>query len=397
MPFPWHDRSWREVGEFVADAVQPGNCVLAPDAFWWVLGRVERYVPQNLTDDARYDWVVLDTEDMPQLPRPFLERVAARMTPALANDSFVVWSRGRRCAHNGGPDGARADRLAAFWARLARLGDEPTEPNRYAADAALADAPRIANHAGLTDAELREAMNDLYRRTGYLYPTLRDQAYSADIRSHVARFVDRFGGGRLLDVCSGARPFVDLPAGTCVIRSDLSDVGIELGRAADEGRSGTTYAVMDAHGVAICDRSVDAVLFVDSIEHVRDAARVFGEAARVLVPGGELLVTFANTGSVNQVIAEKLGHPRFVTNNQHIREYSLAEVAQLLDDAGFEIGETAGVSLYPYWGVPRLDAIVREITDNDPEVVEMMRELGRRVGAEYAYTGVIVAQLHAPT
>jgi len=112
----------------------------------------------------------------------------------------------------------------------------------------------------------------------------------------------------------------------------------------------------------------------------------------VLVPGGELLVTFANRNSVNQVLAEKLGHHRFVTNHQHIHEYALAEMSELLDDTGFEICETAGISLYPYWGVPRVDEVVRELTDDDPEVVGIMRELGRRVGAEYAYTGVIVAQ-----
>ena len=90
-------------------------------------------------------------------------------------------------------------------------------------------------------------------------------------------------------------------------------------------------------------------------------------------------------------MAEKLGHSRFVTNHQHIREFHLGEICALLDDSGFDVAETAGISLYPYWGVPRVDDVVRELTDDDPEVVGILRELGRRVGADYAYSGVVVA------
>jgi hypothetical protein len=55
------------------------------------------------------------------------------------------------------------------------------------------------------------------------------------------------------------------------------------------------------------------------------------------------------------------------------------------------VTETAGVSLLPYWGIPGIDEVVRDVTDNDPEVVEMMRVLGARAG-EYAYTGVVLAR-----
>ena len=53
---------------------------------------------------------------------------------------------------------------------------------------------------------------------------------------------------------------------------------------------------------------------------------------------------------------------------------------------------TAGIFLYPYWGVPGVDEVVRKITDEDPQFVELMRLLGERVGAEYAYCSVVLAQ-----
>lgn len=44
------------------------------------------------------------------------------------------------------------------------------------------------------------------------------------------------------------------------------------------------------------------------------------------------------------------------------------------------------------WGIPGVDDLVHEVSDEDPAVVAMLRELGKRAGAEYGYTGVVVAR-----
>jgi hypothetical protein len=46
----------------------------------------------------------------------------------------------------------------------------------------------------------------------------------------------------------------------------------------------------------------------------------------------------------------------------------------------------------PFWGVPGVDERVRPLTDNDPEMLELLKDLGRRVGAEYAFVYVIAAE-----
>ena len=112
----------------------------------------------------------------------------------------------------------------------------------------------------------------------------------------------------------------------------------------------------------------------------------------MLRPDGELLLTFANRNSVNYVINRKLGYPDFVTNYQHIAEFAFEEILAMLDDADLDVIDTGGIELMPYWGIPGVDEAVRAITDDDPEVVEMLRELGRRAGPEYAYTGVVLAK-----
>ena len=102
------------------------------------------------------------------------------------------------------------------------------------------------------------------------------------------------------------------------------------------------------------------------------------------------MATVANRESVNQILMTKLGYPEFVTNYQHVREFSYRETLDLLDRHGFGLDRTAGIFLYPYWGVPGVDEVVRKITDEDPEFVELMRLLGERVGAEHAYCSVVL-------
>ena len=45
-----------------------------------------------------------------------------------------------------------------------------------------------------------------------------------------------------------------------------------------------------------------------------------------------------------------------------------------------------------YWGIPGIDGLVRHITDDDPEIVEILCEMGRKVGPRYAYAFVLLAR-----
>src|SRR5262249_51325974 len=138
--------------------------------------------------------------------------------------------------------------------------------------------------------------------------------------------------------------------------------------------------------LAFPDASFATVLFIDAIEHVRDAPATLSEIARVLEPGGDLVVTVANRNSLHQIIARKLGLPEFKTNYQHIREFSFDEIRTLLAERGLGVADAKGLFLYPFWGIPQLDDAVRVLTDEDPEMVEVLRLLGERVGPEYAYS-----------
>lgn len=99
------------------------------------------------------------------------------------------------------------------------------------------------------------------------------------------------------------------------------------------------------------DASFDTVLCCELIEHLfADPMHMMSEINRILKPGGHLLLTTPNLGSMRAVSAILLGyHPSFFpayirpraegeeTEARHNREYVPMEVQHLLTDSGFEI------------------------------------------------------------
>ncbi len=99
------------------------------------------------------------------------------------------------------------------------------------------------------------------------------------------------------------------------------------------------------------DSSFDTVLCCELIEHLfEDPMHMMSEINRILKPGGHLVLTTPNIGSLRSVSAILLGyHPSFFpayirprvegeeTEARHNREYVPMEVQHLLTDSGFEM------------------------------------------------------------
>lgn len=84
---------------------------------------------------------------------------------------------------------------------------------------------------------------------------------------------------RVLDVGCGEKPYADLFAGTHYIGIDHGSDG-----AAPD-------AVADAMQLPLADACIDIVFTTQVIEHVRHPERMVAEIARVLRPGGALVLT----------------------------------------------------------------------------------------------------------
>jgi SAM-dependent methyltransferase len=108
-------------------------------------------------------------------------------------------------------------------------------------------------------------------------------------------------------------------------------------------------AEKDAYPYA--DASFDTVLCCELIEHlVEDPMHMMSEINRILKPGGHLVLTTPNIGSMRAISAILLGyHPSFFpayirprndgeeAEARHNREYVPMEVQHLLTDAGFDL------------------------------------------------------------
>jgi glycosyltransferase involved in cell wall biosynthesis/SAM-dependent methyltransferase len=99
------------------------------------------------------------------------------------------------------------------------------------------------------------------------------------------------------------------------------------------------------------DEAFDTVLCCELIEHLfEDPMHMMSEISRILKPGGHLVLTTPNAGSLRAVSAILLGyHPAFFpayirprkpdeeAEARHNREYVPMEIQHLLTDSGFEL------------------------------------------------------------
>jgi SAM-dependent methyltransferase len=92
---------------------------------------------------------------------------------------------------------------------------------------------------------------------------------------------------------------------------------------------------------ALADESVDMVWSGETIEHVtpQEARQVYGEALRVLKPGGYFCLDTPNRALTR---LENPG-PRGFIHPEHKHEYMVPELVAHLDAAGFQVRRTLGI------------------------------------------------------
>lgn len=163
-----------------------------------------------------------------------------------------------------------------------------------------------------------------------------------------------FAEGRVLDLgCAfGFATRLLKRRGYEAVGADASPAYIVRAKRADPRG---TYLLADAGHVPLPDASFDGAIFLDVMEHLPDERAALAECARLLKPGGTLVLSVPNRGPLARLdslnlyagIVRRTRHGRFppeiAATGVH-RHYSVAQVRELLGD-DFEVRRVARTGL----------------------------------------------------
>lgn len=135
-------------------------------------------------------------------------------------------------------------------------------------------------------------------------------------------------------------------------RAMREDCGAEILTVNLDPRSDQLRSTGYPTTIPLPDGAADLVFALEVIEHLVSPTHLLLETFRILAPGGHLVVTTPNVariGNVFKLVAGRSNFDRLVPLDYdrpddewrpHSREYTLAEVVELLRGAGFRVAES---------------------------------------------------------
>lgn len=173
------------------------------------------------------------------------------------------------------------------------------------------------------------------------------------LRRGIGRVAPR-ASGRLLDIGCGVKPY------RALFPSVTRYIGIE--RPGTLSKSGVVDVWADALALPFADGSFDSVLCSEVLEHVPEPGRLFAEAARVLTPGGTLILSTPQTWGVHEPPHDYYRFTRF--GLEHLARQGGFEVLEITPTCGAAATLGQRISAFVFYGtgayrVPPLNLLVR--------------------------------------
>jgi ubiquinone/menaquinone biosynthesis C-methylase UbiE len=198
------------------------------------------------------------------------------------------------------------------------------------------------------------------------------ERYVRSCRTEFWKRVMREEADYLARALAGSTDVLSVGCGTAIIEGRLSErgfrvIGLDVSREALDHTPQSVGAVAArAEDMPFLESSFDAVIYVVSLQFIEDYRRAIEQTARVLRPGGELIVMLLNPQS--SFFKRKLHAPgSYVGTIRHAEvkgiEHAVSEIFAVRaehflgvdGDTTFESREATEAALYVIRGVRRLD------------------------------------------
>ncbi len=182
------------------------------------------------------------------------------------------------------PQLAEPDRTELLFALASEV--DPGAELIFAADAARLDAIR---------ADRAEAARRYFEAHAATWENVRSlHIADAEIERAITELLDEHPLGALLDIGTGTGRMLELfaPKADSAIGIDRSSEMLRLARVKldEAGISGASLRQGDMQALPLADRSADSIILHQVLHYAQQPGSAIAEAARVLAPGGQLLV-----------------------------------------------------------------------------------------------------------
>ena len=186
------------------------------------------------------------------------------------------------------------------------------------------------------------------------------------VREHIDPERD-LDGKRVLEIACGRGGFAcwlaarDRHAPAEVVAADFAETAVRKGEefAAGRGIVGISWEVADIQDIKHADASFDTLVSCETVEHVPDPRRAVRELARVLKPGGRLLLTTPNYLGMLGLYRGymRLTGRKFTEEGQPINNFTLLpRTLAWVRRAGLRVKVVDGVGHYlPFPGRPPIE------------------------------------------
>jgi SAM-dependent methyltransferase len=179
-------------------------------------------------------------------------------------------------------------------------------------------------------------------------------------------------GARVLDAGCGRSLFTEI-RGEWPFTIVAADVDHDLLKSRKDHFPDVRWLAAGAHPLPFRDAAFDVVFAGELIEHLSEPRQALAEFARVLKPGGTLILTTPN----RRRLANRVDRSDRPYSPDHLSELSYDEVVALFQETGFKVVHRSGLhlELLLNWlsPLPKLDRLQRAW--NRPWAVPLMRPL----------------------